>query len=264
MAPPAVAGEKTFQPPTYQGHRVDVCAHWGKDCGESAATQFCQKQGFDKAKSWTIAKGIGAQAPTLVIGDHKICDQPTCDGFAAITCTKSGSSLGRTQPTGSRGSSGPASEDALNMAEPPKPGPSQRIKFDLPGSSLNFYVFMSNIDINQDGFYLDITKAPSIELRFAAAPRTAYIAECSSFAQHAPYSLGYTLEWTSSLKTEKTPGPQVTDLKPDGKNVDWISAAIPIQNSARNITVRASGFTSSRWLLECQLTPYKAGAVRRN
>jgi hypothetical protein len=98
------------------------------------------------------------------------------------------------------------------MAEPPKPGPSQRIKFDLPGSSLNFYVFMSNIDINQDGFYLDITKAPSIELRFAAAPRTAYIAECSSFAQHAPYSLGYTLEWTSSLKTEKTPGPQVTDL----------------------------------------------------
>jgi predicted carbohydrate-binding protein with CBM5 and CBM33 domain len=51
------------------------------------ADAFCQKAGFAHATEFTVANGIGAQEPTLVVGDGKLCTESFCDGFAMIQCT---------------------------------------------------------------------------------------------------------------------------------------------------------------------------------
>ena len=75
-----------FNSPTYGGHRVDWCLHWGKDCGQPAADRFCQLMGHTHATSWKIDPDIGNTSPTIVLGDGTICDQASCDGFAYIVC----------------------------------------------------------------------------------------------------------------------------------------------------------------------------------
>jgi len=82
---------QTFYAPAVGGNRVDWCLHWGAQCGEPAASAFCQRMGYDRATGWTIAHNIGAQAPTLVLGDGAFCGQPGCDGFDRVTCTRGGS-----------------------------------------------------------------------------------------------------------------------------------------------------------------------------
>jgi len=77
-----------FFAPSIGGNRVDACLHWGTQCGEPAASTFCQKVGYDRASAWTIAHDIGAQAPTLVLGDGAVCAQPGCDGFDTVTCVR--------------------------------------------------------------------------------------------------------------------------------------------------------------------------------
>jgi hypothetical protein len=77
-----------FPAPEVDGKRLDVCLVWGDQCGQPAADAWCKTQGFDSASSWDLAKGIGAQTPTVVLTGRNICDQPTCDGFASITCTR--------------------------------------------------------------------------------------------------------------------------------------------------------------------------------
>jgi len=78
---------KFFEPPLVDGKRVDLCLHWGSDCGQPAADAFCQKSGFSKAAEFKEAYDIGAQSPTLVLGDGKLCAEAYCDGFAMIRCT---------------------------------------------------------------------------------------------------------------------------------------------------------------------------------
>jgi hypothetical protein len=89
-----------FPNPTLEGKRLDVCLVWGAQCGQAAADAWCKLQGFDSASAFEIAKGIGAQTPTIVLVDKKVCDQPGCDGFQSITCTRAAGS-GTQPPNGS-------------------------------------------------------------------------------------------------------------------------------------------------------------------
>ena len=75
-----------FEPPLSDGKRVDICLNWGSGCGQAAADAFCQKAGFARAAEFTVAEDIGAESPTLVIGDGKLCSEAFCDGFAMIRC----------------------------------------------------------------------------------------------------------------------------------------------------------------------------------
>ena len=82
------SGSQQFFAPSIGGNRVDVCLHWGTQCGEPAASAFCQRVGYDRASAWTIAQNIGAQTPTLVLGDGAVCAQAGCDGFDTVTCMR--------------------------------------------------------------------------------------------------------------------------------------------------------------------------------
>jgi hypothetical protein len=84
----AFCEEQTFQAPSLDGKRLDLCLVWGSECGQPAADAWCKLQGFDSAKTWTPANDIGAQTPTVVLNGRRVCDQPVCDGFETITCTR--------------------------------------------------------------------------------------------------------------------------------------------------------------------------------
>lgn len=76
----------TFGNPTLNGRRVDICLHWGVDCGKPAADAFCRARNYSASVGHTVAADIGSQTPTLVIGDNRLCSEATCDGFASISC----------------------------------------------------------------------------------------------------------------------------------------------------------------------------------
>jgi len=82
----AAPGSGVFEPPLVDGKRVDLCLHWGSGCGQAAADAFCQKSGYSKATEFKEAPDIGAQSPTLVLGDGTLCAEAYCDGFALIHC----------------------------------------------------------------------------------------------------------------------------------------------------------------------------------
>lgn len=74
----------TYIRPTVQtGQRLDGCLHWGRECGEPAASAWCRTQGFSRATQWTIEQSV---PPTLILGDGTVCNEPFCGGFASITC----------------------------------------------------------------------------------------------------------------------------------------------------------------------------------
>ena len=72
--------------PTYQGYRFDWCLNWADQCGEPAASAWCELQKYDQVNSWRKASNIGATAPTKVYQTGQICDKAFCDGFAEIVC----------------------------------------------------------------------------------------------------------------------------------------------------------------------------------
>ena len=82
----ALRATDTFSNPSVGGNRLDACLHWGVECGQAAANEFCKTKGFTGAKSFAYAYDIGAQTPTLVMGDNKVCNAASCDGFASIAC----------------------------------------------------------------------------------------------------------------------------------------------------------------------------------
>jgi hypothetical protein len=67
--------------------RLDWCREWSRNCGKAAADEFCRRQGFAEAASFARAPRIGER--TKVIGSGQICNNPSCDGFASITCRRS-------------------------------------------------------------------------------------------------------------------------------------------------------------------------------
>ena len=77
---------RVFAPPLLENRRVDTCLHWGRDCGQPAADAFCANRGYAAAVEFVVASDIGAQTPTLVVGDGKVCAEAFCDGFAMIRC----------------------------------------------------------------------------------------------------------------------------------------------------------------------------------
>ncbi|HSG95183.1 MAG TPA: hypothetical protein VLA28_06660, partial [Afifellaceae bacterium] len=91
---PAHAQQRTqdFVNPTVKGIRLDFCRNWGRACGQPAADLFCREMGLERAVFWQPAPpGIGIRPlanRTLVFGDGRICEGPTCAGFAIIRCAK--------------------------------------------------------------------------------------------------------------------------------------------------------------------------------
>lgn len=79
-------GTQTFTNPSIEGHPLDWCLHWGKQCGKPAADAWCNSKmgkadGF--AIQWEKAENIGT---TYVMGDKTICNKSSCDGFRWIKC----------------------------------------------------------------------------------------------------------------------------------------------------------------------------------
>jgi len=77
-----------FPEPTLDGYRLDWCLDFGSNCGEPAATAFCQAQGYTDAVAWSVAQDIGAQDPTKVLGTGQVCAESFCDGFEQIQCSR--------------------------------------------------------------------------------------------------------------------------------------------------------------------------------
>ena len=72
---------ETFHEPMIKGYRLDLCLHWGRECGQAAA-EACDGHVVE----WKTAPDIGASSPTYVMGDDKVCTENFCDGFKFITC----------------------------------------------------------------------------------------------------------------------------------------------------------------------------------
>ena len=77
---------KLFAPPKSGNYRVDICLHWGAECGQAAADEFCKSQNFASAAAFDYDNDVGAQSPTLVLGDNKVCNTAACDAFKSIRC----------------------------------------------------------------------------------------------------------------------------------------------------------------------------------
>lgn len=85
-APEAVQGADhvvVFDEPRIDGYRVDVCLHFGQQCGKPAADAWCRMQGYAEASTW-VTGGKGMH--TKILGSGQICDQFYCDGFTSIHC----------------------------------------------------------------------------------------------------------------------------------------------------------------------------------
>ena len=87
-SPTGEAGGATaaqFTDPAWRGRRIDFCLHWGADCGQPAADEFCKRSGYARSTAWKPALKVG---PTFVLGDNKACTDPGCDGFSSVSCAK--------------------------------------------------------------------------------------------------------------------------------------------------------------------------------
>ena len=87
-APAVLAKTQSFNAPMVGGVRLDWCAHFGNGCGKAAADLFCQQSGFSVADRFAIDENIGRRGvATMVLGDNRQCQGPTCSGFRVITCS---------------------------------------------------------------------------------------------------------------------------------------------------------------------------------
>jgi hypothetical protein len=73
-----------FELPRTQGFLVDWCLVRGQSCGEAAASQWCQANGFKAAVDWEQAKAVSE--PTRSMGDGAVCQTKACSAFQSITC----------------------------------------------------------------------------------------------------------------------------------------------------------------------------------
>lgn len=84
----STAGQQTFPEPAFNGNRIDWCYLWGEQCGLPAANRYCTIVNYDRAAAAKIASDIGAQTPTITLGDGKVCADASCDGFDYIRCER--------------------------------------------------------------------------------------------------------------------------------------------------------------------------------
>ncbi len=71
-----------FENPRVNGQVVDRCLNSGANCEHPAADNFCRLNGYAGAVYFRLEY----TRPTLVVGDNKVCNDKTCQGFTAITC----------------------------------------------------------------------------------------------------------------------------------------------------------------------------------
>jgi hypothetical protein len=96
----AFAETRNFNAPSIRGVRVDLCMHWGSDCGKPAADLFCREMGFSEAQNFIPANDIGGRVGrTLVFGDGRFCEGAACDGFGSITCVRPDERAATTAPS---------------------------------------------------------------------------------------------------------------------------------------------------------------------
>jgi hypothetical protein len=69
-----------------RSYRLDWCLNWGTKCGQEAADAYCNENGYSQAAEFEQDVDIGRETPTWVLGEQKVCDQDSCDGFKFITC----------------------------------------------------------------------------------------------------------------------------------------------------------------------------------
>lgn len=69
--------------PRFNHGRVDWCYEDGKGCGQRAATSFCRRMGYTRAKHYKIQAHV---SETRAIGNHKVCVGKDCNAFSSITC----------------------------------------------------------------------------------------------------------------------------------------------------------------------------------
>lgn len=74
--------KRKFENPRIKGQIVDRCLNWDSNCEMPAADNFCRLNGYAGAVYFRLEY----TRPTLVVGDDKVCDAKTCQGFTAITC----------------------------------------------------------------------------------------------------------------------------------------------------------------------------------
>ncbi len=85
--PDAIVAGQTFKYPLLQGYRLNACLYHEEDCGEEAASKWCEARGFaGGAASFEIDENIGSLFPTLALGDLQLCATFVCDGFKEIPC----------------------------------------------------------------------------------------------------------------------------------------------------------------------------------
>jgi len=89
----AIALEGRFDRPTYKGGpaRLDVCQHFGKECGKPAADDFCRIMGYERANKFESEHA----SPTRVIVFGQECNGPGCVAFKFIVCFTSASERGK-------------------------------------------------------------------------------------------------------------------------------------------------------------------------
>jgi FG-GAP-like repeat len=110
------ADQMKFDAPRANGYRVDACRSWGQGCGKDAADAFCRLNTFESASAFEIDPHIGTKTPTMTIEDKKVCNQPQCDGFKSITCTRAAAAPDKRRVT-------PAVIDAIAKAGASKTPP---------------------------------------------------------------------------------------------------------------------------------------------
>lgn len=84
----ARAAEVYIGKPHAGDYRVDICLEWGMQCAGEAAGAWCKSQGFDRAVEWETEADIGAQEPTVVLGNGQVCAESYCDGYFSIVCAR--------------------------------------------------------------------------------------------------------------------------------------------------------------------------------
>lgn len=83
----AFGEEKYFNLPFVEGKYVDNCLVWANQCGKPAADEFCRRQGFERAKSFTRSQA-GSRIPTIVLSSRQVCNADFCVALSSVNCER--------------------------------------------------------------------------------------------------------------------------------------------------------------------------------
>jgi hypothetical protein len=70
---------------------LDWCREWGSNCGEPAASAFCQTatgNANSRATNFEKFDNVGRSRHTVIASSRAVCSDPTCDTFTYVTCSQ--------------------------------------------------------------------------------------------------------------------------------------------------------------------------------